>query len=219
MRKRRDAPASELELMVRARALANRTVAEIARALNWPLPEDPKRAKGFVGQLIEAALGADPMAGELPDFPHLGVELKTVPIGPTGRTVESTFCCSIAMADVDREVWCSSRLRQRLARVLWMPVTGARFASLGERMVGKPVVWSPSAEEDASLRADWEDIIGSMARLGYVTAHLGSVMQARPKAANASVRQLGVDEMGATRLLPLGFYLRAPFTARIVAQP
>lgn len=203
--------------MVRASALANRTVAEIAQALQWPLPPDPKRAKGFVGQLLEAALGADPLAGELPDFPHLGVELKTVPVGPNGRSVESTFCCSIAMADVDREEWLSSRLRQRLARVLWMPVTGARFAELGERRVGAPVIWSPSAEEDAALRADWETIIGTMARLGHVTAHLGNVLQARPKARDSSVRQLGVDDTGARRLLPLGFYLRAPFTARIVA--
>lgn len=204
--------------MVRACALEGRAVGEIARALGWELPPEPKRAKGFVGQLLEAALGADPLAGELPDFPELGIELKTVPVGPDGRTVESTFCCSIAMADVDRELWESSRLRQRLARVLWMPVTGARFAELPERRVLKPVIWSPSAEEDAALRADWETIIGEMARDGHVTAHKGEVLQARPKAANSSVRQLGLDAVGAARLLPLGFYLRAPFTARIVAQ-
>ena len=204
--------------MVRASALAGYSVAEVAAALHWPLPVDAKRAKGFVGQLLEAALGSDPTAGELPDFPHLGIELKTVPVGPDGKTVESTFCCSIAMADVDRELWESSRLRQRLARVLWIPVTGARFAELGERRIGKAVIWSPSAEEDAALKGDWENIIGTMARLGHVTAHLGDVLQARPKAANSRVRALGVDSIGAARLLPLGFYLRAPFTARIVAQ-
>jgi DNA mismatch repair protein MutH len=204
--------------MVRASALAGYSVAEIAAALHWPLPVDPKRAKGFVGQLLEAALGSDPTAGELPDFPHLGIELKTVPVGPDGKTVESTFCCSIAMADVDRELWESSRLRQRLARVLWIPVTGARFAELGARRIGKAVIWSPSAEEDAALKGDWENIIGTMARLGHITAHLGDVLQARPKAANSRVRALGVDSIGAARLLPLGFYLRAPFTARIVAQ-
>ncbi len=217
MRMRRTPPTSERELMIRASALSGHSIAEIAAGMSWPLPPDARRAKGFVGQLIEAALGAEPEAGELPDFLTLGIELKTIPLTPDGRPSESTFCCSIDMDAVDRELWETSRLRTRLARVLWMPVTAARFAPLPERRVGKPVIWSPSAEEDIRLRHDWESIAGAIGAGGSVTAHVGEVLQARPKAASSKVRALGLGDDGLVRRLPLGFYLRTSFTASIVA--
>ncbi|MEZ0310582.1 MAG: MutH/Sau3AI family endonuclease [Myxococcota bacterium] len=217
MRMRRTPPTSERELMIRADALAGHSVAEIAAGMGWPLPPDARRAKGFVGQLIEATLGSSPEAGELPDFLTLGIELKTIPLAPDGRPSESTFCCSIDMDSVDRELWETSRLRKRLARVLWVPVTAARFAPLPERRLGKPVIWSPSAEEDTTLRHDWESIAGVIGAGGSVTAHVGAALQARPKAASSKVRTLGLAEDGLVRRLPLGFYLRTSFTASIVA--
>lgn len=216
MRMRRKPPVSERELMIRACALAQRNIGEIAHALEWPLPADARRAKGFVGQLIEAALGADLEAFDKPDFMTLGVELKTIPIAPDGHPVESTFCCAIDMDQVDRELWETSRLRTRLARVLWVPVTGARFAALHERRVGVPILWSPRPEDEEALRGDWEQISGLIGTGGVVTAHFGAVLQARPKAANSSVRRLSVDDEGLSRTLPLGFYLRTSFTASIV---
>jgi DNA mismatch repair protein MutH len=218
MRMRRKPPLSERELMIRASALAQRSVGEIAEALQWDIPRDARKAKGYVGQLIEAALGADPEAGERPDFTTLGIELKTIPMAPNGKPVESTFVCSIDMAGVDRELWEASRLRQRLLRVLWMPVTGARYAPLAERSVGLPVLWSPTDDDEAALRADWERIIGTVSIGGSITAHVGAVLQARPKAASSSVRQLSVDDDAMARTLPLGFYLRSAFTQQIIGS-
>ena len=37
-------------------------------ALSIAVPTDPRRSKGFVGQLVELALGADPEAGDRPDL-------------------------------------------------------------------------------------------------------------------------------------------------------
>ena len=218
MRMRRHVPLSERELMIRAGALAGRSIGEIAEALEWELPRDERRAKGYVGQLVEAALGADPDAGERPDFTTLGIELKTIPLAPSGKPAQSTFVCSIDMDGVDREMWESSRLRQRLRRVLWVPVIGARYAPLPQRSVGVPVMWSPSDDDDATLRADWERIIGIVSIGGPITAHVGVVLQARPKAANARVRTLGVDDDGMARTLPLGFYLRSTFTQQIISS-
>ena len=217
MRMRRTPPTSERELLIRATALTGRSVAEIAMGMRWPMPADARRSKGFVGQLIEAALGAEPEAGDLPDFTALGIELKTIPLTPEGRPCESTFCCAIDMDAVDREEWETSRLRTRLRRVLWVPVTAARFAALPERRMGKPTIWSPSAAEDTVLRDDWERIAGVIGTGGSVTAHVGTALQARPKAATSKVRALGVAEEGLMRRLPLGFYLRTSFTACIVS--
>ena len=46
-------PASIDELLVRARALSGLVVGEVAARVARPLPADEKRAKGFVGDVIE----------------------------------------------------------------------------------------------------------------------------------------------------------------------
>lgn len=214
---RRSPPATLRELEVRAEALAGRSVGEVAIALATPLPRESRRAKGFVGSLVEAALGADPCAGAGPDFPSLGVELKTIPIGVRGGPVESTFCCSIDMARADIEEWGSSRLALRLACVLWVPVDAARVAPLAERRIHAPRLWAPSDAEEELLRGDWEDLMGAIGAGRPPTAHDGRVLQVRPKAANSGARALCADVDGPRRALPLGFYLRTEFTAAILA--
>lgn len=215
---RRPPPKSCEELAARAAALQGADVGRLAEALGLAVPEHSRHAKGFVGQLVECALGADPKAGPLPDFPSLGVELKTVPVGANGAPMESTFCCSIHMATADAQVWETSRLRRRLAHVLWLPVTGARLAPLPERRFGRARLWRLQGEAEAVLRADWEWLMGHIgAGLSEtLSAHMGSVLQVRPKAAHARVRTLAPGPEGYASVLPLGFYLRTRFTAQII---
>ena len=52
------APASEQELVERAEALAGLSLRELAERWAVPVPPDLRRAKGFVGGLVERALGA-----------------------------------------------------------------------------------------------------------------------------------------------------------------
>lgn len=217
---RRPAPASHRELEVRAQALCGARVGTLAQALGVPLPHNPRHAKGFVGQLVECALGADPKALDRPDFPELGVELKTVPVNPAGKPTESTFCCSIHMASADVQTWEASRLRTRLAHVLWVPVSGAKVAELPERRFGLARLWRLGGDIEATLRQDWEDLMG---RIGAglcddLSAHAGAILQVRPKAAHAGVRTLAPGPGGLMQTLPLGFYLRPSFTARILSS-
>ena len=216
---RRPPPVSHRELEIRAAALQGRSVAELAAALGLQVPQHSVRGKGFVGQLVERALGADPKAGPAPDFPQLQVELKTVPVDGRGRPVESTFCCSIRMAGADAERWESSRLRRRLACVLWVPVSAARLHSLPDRCFGRARLWWPNPSEEAQLRGDWEHLMGTIgAGLGgSLGARAGTVLQVRPKAAHARVRTLAPGPDGPQATLPLGFYLRTGFTAQILA--
>ena len=215
---RRPPPASVRELEIRAQALYGHALGDIARGLGVDPPPDPKRAKGFVGQLIERALGADPAAGEKPDFPELGVELKTIPMHADGRIAESTFCCSIRMDQADQAVWATSRLRKKLARVLWVPVQSARTNPLLERRVGRARLWEPSSAESDALQRDWEDLMGALGSGRQVDAYEGEILQMRPKGANAAVRSLAPTEDGAAPTLPLGFYLRVHFTQSILLK-
>ena len=211
-------PRSIAELMVRAGALRGFTVACLARALGASLPDHSRNAKGCVGKLVEHALGADPQAYTQPDFPALGVELKTIPVNAAGTPVESTFCCSVAMAQADTACWESSTLRQRLAHVLFVPVLAPKGAPLAARVFGQARLWRPSSVQQTALRQDWEDLMGKIGagQSGHLGANVGQVLQVRPKAAHARVRTLGHGPSGIEAVHPLAFYLRATFTAALL---
>jgi len=184
-------------------------------------PPDLRRAKGFVGGLIERALGATAGSRAEPDFPHLGVELKTLPVDGTGHCLESTFVCSAEVGDFSQVEWEESRLWAKLRQVLWVPVEATRVLAVAERRIGAPFLWQPDAGEESALRADWEQLVSLMARGQFdsLSGHLGLHLQLRPKAANGSQRRRAFDEDGARSLeQPKGFYLRARFTEGLLRR-
>lgn len=214
-------PQSESELQARAQELAGRRLGALADELGAVTPSDLRRHKGWVGQLVERALGADAMSRDEPDFRAIGVELKTLPIDARGQPCETTFVCTIPLGEIGDVPWASSRVRRKLARVLWVPVQGERDMAVAERRIGTPLLWSPSPEQEAALRHDWEDFSGMIGRgdIEAITGHLGEHLQVRPKAANASVRRRAIDAEGVIiDTLPRGFYLRTRFTAAILAE-
>jgi DNA mismatch repair protein MutH len=215
------APLSEAELLGRAEQLAGKTLAQVAGEFGQAVPETLHRAKGFVGLLLERALGATAKSKDQPDFEQLGIELKSLPVDERGSPLETTFVCTIALLDTENAEWEHSRLRRKLARVLWMPVLGVRSVAVAERRIGSPLLWSPSPDEDRALRWDWDELMGVMGRghVDSITGHLGQVLQVRPKARNGSSRRRALDADGCrVQALPRGFYLRTAFTQNILRQ-
>jgi DNA mismatch repair protein MutH len=105
--------------------------------------------------------------------------------------------------------------------VLFVPVEGDRTIPLSSRRIGTPLLWSPSSEEEAALRFDWEELAGLIGRgdVESITGHLGRNLQVRPKAANARSRRRGLDADGSSfAALPRGFYLRSSFTAKLLSD-
>ncbi len=82
-------------LLQRAEHIAGMSVLQLASALAIPLPYDLKCAKGFIGQLVEVALGATAGSKPTQDFPHLGIELKTIPITLDCKPAENTHVCAL----------------------------------------------------------------------------------------------------------------------------
>jgi DNA mismatch repair protein MutH len=215
-------PQSKQELMERARQLDGLKVGELARRLGVRLVQDPVRSKGLLGELLELVLGASAGTMDIPDFPELGVELKTIPLDQLGHVRESTFVCAIDLSAVHQEEWESSRVRRKLACVLWMPIEagGAACAKpLAARRLGTPRLWQPTKDQEATLRADWSNLIGRIALGGIeeISGHQGEVLQIRPKARHGSV-QVPVRGPEGEHLttVPRGFYLRARFTEQIL---
>ncbi len=79
------------QLLSQAQSIAGLTFGELADELHIPVPPDLKRDKGWVGMLLERALGATAGSKAEQDFSHLGVELKTLPINAEGYPLETTF--------------------------------------------------------------------------------------------------------------------------------
>lgn len=212
-------PRSEEALAARAEALAGCTLAEIAGSLAVPVPQDLRRAKGWIGQLLEIALGATATSRALPDFPGLGVEMKTLPVTADGRPRESTYVCTAPLDGSLARSWAASWPRRKLARVLWVPVVGD--GAPGERVLGAAVLWSPSADDDEALAADWETLTEPI-HLGehwQIDARRGRFLQLRPKGAHARDWSWARDADGeAVQTMPLGFYLRTRFTRRVLAE-
>lgn len=214
-------PENEQVLVDRARQLSGKRLSEIAREFEVRIPEKSVQSKGWTGTLLETALGATAASLPEPDFQAIGVELKTVPVNPRGCPRESTYICAVPVPGAGSPFWEQSNVRRKLARVLWMPVVGASGVRFTERRIGIPLLWSPTPEEEAALRADWEELMDlvCVGRVDDITAHHGTHLQIRPKAANAAARQRSVGRSGATeQALPRGFYLRPAFTAAVFAR-
>lgn len=207
------------QLLSQAQSIAGLTFGELADELHIPVPPDLKRDKGWVGMLLERALGATAGSKAEQDFSHLGVELKTLPINAEGYPLETTFVSLAPLVQNSGVKWENSHVRHKLSCVLWMPIEGSRHIPLRERHIGAPILWKPTAEQERQLKQDWEELMDLivLGKLDQITARIGEVMQLRPKGANSKAITKGIGKNGEIiDTLPLGFYLRKEFTAQIL---
>ena len=194
---------------------------ELASQLGVRLPANARAGKGWTGQLLERALGADAGNLPLPDFRTLGVELKTIPVDAQGRPQESTYVCRAPVAPQPGAHWEASTVRLKLQRVLWLPIETAVDTPLAARRLGWAFLWSPSPQVARILQEDWEELhdLLCLGLQASISARIGTYLQLRPKGADARETARGFDEEGAaTRVPPMGFYLRAAFTRLVLAE-
>lgn len=209
------------QLLSQAQSIAGLTFGELAGELHIPVPIDLKRDKGWVGMLLERALGATAGSKAEQDFSHLGVELKTLPINAEGYPLETTFVSLAPLVQNSGVKWENSHVRHKLSCVLWIPIEGSRHIPLRERHIGAPIFWKPTAEQERQLKQDWEELMDLivLGKLEQITARIGEVMQLRPKGANSRAITKGIGKNGEIiDTLPLGFYLRKEFTAQILKE-
>jgi DNA mismatch repair protein MutH len=216
---------SEAALLTAARSLAGYTLGELAEAVCQGLPAEPLRDKGFIGRVAERALGLH-IHGVSPliaasDFATLGIELKTLPVTSDLTPRESTFVCYVPLNQLTELPWERSRVAQKLARVLFLPIESGPKLQFAERRFGRAFLWSPTPQQTELLRADYEELARRVQE-GHVEAldaRVGRVLQLRPKAARGDVRVRVTDGEGLPwRLQPRGFYMRASFTKQLVHE-
>ena len=219
--KQQHIPQSEQELLTKAASLAGLTLGQIAAQENIAVPQNLKREKGWTGLLLEQVLGATAGSKPQPDFAHLGIELKTIPIDRYGKPLETTFVSVAPLTNLVGATWQNSHVKHKLARVLWVPIVAERDIPVIDRIIATPFIWSPSVEEETLLQADWQELT-DMIVLGEVekiSGKHGQVMQLRPKAANSQAKTAAFDKHGQPfQTLPRGFYLKIPFTHMLIKK-
>lgn len=211
-------PQNEQELLSRCHQIAGKTIAELATNV----PKTLLHSKGFIGQLIEFHLGAQSKNLPVPDFVNLGIELKTLPINEKGQPLESTFVCTAPLPKEKPDIdWPTSRVYQKLKRVLWVPIVVPLDSAIHERRVANAILWSPDSTTEAILRTDWEDLMEMLVlgQISKLSAHFGTYLQIRPKAAHSRILQAAINENGEKIWTgPKGFYLRTKFTQKIMNE-
>ena len=212
-------PESEQALLERANQMAGLSLSDVAQNLSVNVPTNFKRHKGFTGQLIETFLGATAGSKPTQDFVELGIELKTLPLSYELKPLETTYVCYAPLINVSHHTWETSNVKNKLQKVLWIPIQGERDIPPKDRIIGSPILWQPSDSQNFQLKQDWEELMELIAlgKIESITARIGEVLQLRPKAADGNSLTQGVGVNGEKILTrPRGFYLRKNFTQQIL---
>src|SRR4051812_881784 len=176
-----DGAAGVEALLARARGFVGRGVGDVATSLGVSSRGEAVRTKGTPGAILELALGATGGSTKVHDFPELGVELKTIPVDLRGVPVESTYVCTLSLADAETQEWEDSWVRAKLRRVLFVPLVAGDGEPWPERRIGEPLLWTPTPAQEAVLRGDFDEVVGliGVGRIEELTAHRGVWMQVR----------------------------------------
>lgn len=211
-------PQNLQELQIRCQQISGKRIGSIAHELGQITPEQLLHAKGWQGQLVEQYLGASAKSHALPDFPHLGIELKTIPVNSKLKVLESTYVCTVQTNEMALD-WKDSWVYHKLSHVLWVPLMGNSEDAIEDRIVLNPIFWQMDSSMESILRTDWEELM-ELLQLGYaknLSAKFGTYLHIRPKAANNKTLNTYIDALGNhTKIVPKGFYLRSNFTQSIL---
>lgn len=212
-------PQTEQELLEKAYALAGYSISEIGQFLNIKIPEDLSKNKGFIGILIEKALGATAGNKAEQDFAELGIELKTIPINKKNEPTETTFVSIAPFVKNYGIIWETSHVKHKLSKVLFIPIEADKKIPLKDRRIGLPILWEPSPEEEQQLKADWEELMDHiiLGNVEKINSKMGTFLQLRTKCSSSKDLTKAIGEDGNIVFVkPRGFYLKKEFTKRII---
>ncbi|MGN1281205.1 MAG: DNA mismatch repair protein MutH [Succinivibrio sp.] len=209
------------ELIANLDSIMGKTIAELAKRAQLPLPISPTHGKGFTGELLEIILGASAQNLPIPDFPELGLELKTIPVNRSLEPLESTFLCHAPLTNIRSLTFENSALYSKILRVLFILISAEKNMDFTERKIEGYFFFTPDDNQLKQLRCDFNELyeLVKTGCVNQINARLGQIIQMRPKAANgqALTECIGPDgEVIRTR--PRGFYMRREFTKKLIEK-
>lgn len=175
--------------------------------------------KGWAGECLEDILEVSNKHGAGADFPEWGIELKTLPLNENFQVLEQTFLSKISLPFYEGSFQKSS-LYQKIRCIFWVPLIGAKGAPLTERKIGQGFLWEMRPDELEIFEQDWDELAFFLRneQFSALSAHLGTALHIRPKAADSRNKVTIKTLEGNATLVPLGFYLRRNFTQKLLNE-
>lgn len=211
-----------LNLCKKARSLQDYKLADLAEICKVEKPEHNITAKGWSGQLIEQLLGVKNNSFSGPDFPELGVELKTIPVSVDYKPFETTYITTVPLLPKEMTSFEDSILYAKLRCVLWIPlIAKTKTQAVTERVVGRAVLWQPNEKELNIIQQDFFEIMEYIVsgEIDSLNAQVGQYLHVRPKALNSKKRTYTLNSDGEyIQTSPKGFYLRTSLTREILCD-
>jgi DNA mismatch repair endonuclease MutH len=200
------------ELLRRAEDLVGLTIRQVASRFRL----EPGLGKDRVASVMRRALGLRPR--RLPSsLEALGLELKTVPLGPSAEPHEAMSFSAFDPRELAGEAWEDSDLCARLQNLLLVPIyRQVRKSDLLEQRVCRPFRWAPDREQLRGIRGEWERYRGLMASGKAKRLPPESdtrFIHVRPHGRNAADV---VEAPGAVRVVRSCFWLNREFIRELV---
>ena len=116
----------------------------------------PDKSKNRAVTVVRRAIGLYPIKLP-PELEALGVEVKTIPLGPNAEPYEAMSFPAFDHREMADEEWEDSELLSRVQNMLLIPLyRETRGVELLEQRVCKPFQWSPDREQLTGIRLEWE---------------------------------------------------------------
>ncbi|MBQ2381059.1 MAG: DNA mismatch repair endonuclease MutH [Succinivibrio sp.] len=214
-------PESFEELIERLNRITGLSISEIAADLNVNLPISTTRGKGFTGELLEVVLGASAKNQSIPDFPELGLELKTLPIDQNFKPLESTFVCHAPLMNVRDLRFENSPLYAKIKRVLFILIDGTKGLEYSEKYIRGYFFYTPTENDLLTLKKDFDELyeLIKTGEVESITARIGHIVQLRPKGADGTALTQAIGKDGQIIMTrPRGFYIRRSFTQELIER-
>lgn len=214
-------PQNLAELQQRLELIKGHTLGELAAVIRAQLPGSTLNGKGYAGELIEVMLGAGAKNLSEPDFTKLGIELKTVPVDRDFKPLQSTYICYAPLTDVRSQDFWHSPLYLKLRLCLYVFVLSPRDLPMAQRRIIDYYLHAMPETDLQQVKQDYDELMElvSLGQAQQITAHIGTIIQMRPKAADGKQLTDCVDEEGnLSKTRPRGFYMRRSYTSKLCQQ-
>ncbi len=135
------------------------------------------RSKNQIATIIKKSIGFKSIKSNIKEFEQLGIILKTIKIKRSNNyPFEAISFPSMKLQELILENWENSTFKEYINKILFVPVySDNKKSSLDKKYLGKSFFWSPSVEEENTIKKEWEQYKSEVAN-GQCKIHLVTVV-------------------------------------------
>lgn len=133
------------------------------------------RSKNQIATIIKKSIGFKSVKSNIKEFEQLGIMVKTIKVRKNDNyPFEAISFQTMKLQEFIKENWKESTFKDYINKILFVPVYSEnKDSTLKEKYIGKSFFWSPSMEEENSIKKEWEqykdEVINGQCKVHKVT--------------------------------------------------